>query len=94
MPPYDQIHWQYVALALLLGALLVGLVWLAWRAGGEAGWYPKDKPPPERDEVYTFGGQEISEGNRPIPLIILVVLALFLGWALFYTFWSAGNFLH
>jgi hypothetical protein len=96
MPLYDMLHWQFLVAVLLGGALLLSLLWLGVRArdempGRDDGGRPIE---PEHEEIHFFGGPELQEGTRPVPLVITVCFLLFLVWALVYTLMTATGFLH
>ena len=43
------------------------------------------------DEIHEFGGG-VREGHRPVPLFLVVMLALLIAWAVGYTIYSGSNY--
>ncbi len=92
MPPYNQIHAEYLAYMLLGGGLLTVLLALAVFSRRLTVTTRKMTDQMYEDGVHDFG--EVREGHRPVPLFLIVLLVLFVLWAIGYTVYSATNFLH
>lgn len=87
MPPYNRIHSEYFMYILLGGLALALLVWLAtWSRSLTARARP--------EVVHSFGPPDdpVTEGNRPVPLFLLVLFGLVLLWAIGYTVYSGTNY--
>jgi hypothetical protein len=90
MPPYNQIHAEYLAYILLGGSALTLLIWLAVMSRR---WTATTRKLSEQDyeaEVHSFG--DVQEGHRPVPLFLLTMVVLFVLWAIGYTIYSGANY--
>jgi len=90
MPPYNQIHAEYLAYMLLGGGLLTLLIVLAVFSRRLTVTTRRLSEQDYEDEVHSFG--PVKEGHRPVPLFLIVMLALFVLWAVGYTIYSASNY--
>lgn len=93
MPPYDQIHTDNLYYILLGGLLTVGLVGLAVLSRDLTfTWRRKSEEEYEAD-VHEFGGG-VREGHRPVPLFLVIMLVLFITWAIIYTAHTGTNYMY
>lgn len=90
MPPYNQIHSEYLAYMLLGGGVLTVLIFLAVYSRHLTVTTRKLTEQQYEDEVHSFG--EVKEGHRPMPLFLILMLSLFVLWAIGYTIYSATNY--
>ncbi len=89
MPPYKQIHWEYLVY-LFAGGILVAALFLLALQSRELNLPFGRRGKEKEEEIHHFG--EVSEGNRPLPLFIAVIFVLFVLWAFFYTIYSGKHF--
>lgn len=90
MPPYNQIHAEYLVYMLLGGALLTVLIVLAVFSKRLTVTTRKLSEQEYEDEVHSFG--PVKEGHRPMPLFLFVMLTLFVLWAIGYTIYAGTNY--
>lgn len=90
MPPYNQIHAEYLAYILIGGSLLTILLCLAVLSRRLTVTTRPRSETEYQAEVHDFG--EVQEGHRPMPLFLVVMLVLFGLWAIGYTVYSGANY--
>jgi uncharacterized membrane protein YhaH (DUF805 family) len=90
MPPYENIHLEYLIYILAGGGLLTGLLWLALKSPEWTVTFRRKSDQDYDNEVESFG--EVREGRRPVPLFLMVLLGLFILWAILYTVYSGEHF--
>ena len=91
MPPYNQIHAEYILYILLGGTLLAGLIYLAVRSRDLTFTFRRKSEEEYEKEVHEFG-DGIREGHRPVPLFLVVMVVLLAAWAVGYTIFSGDHF--
>lgn len=84
MPPYDEMQFQHLVLMIGFGVLVALLVILA--RGSEV-FTLKKFSLGDNESIKEFGG-EVSEGNRPVPLLIWLIFAGYFLWAAVYVIYS------
>lgn len=90
MPPYDRIHDEYLVYILVGGPLLLLLLWLAVLSRRLTVTTRRLSEQEYQDAVHDFG--PVREGHRPVPLFLVVLIVLFVAWAIGYTFYSVEHF--
>lgn len=83
MPPYDTINLDRFFLMTVLGLGITALVVLGRGAYGITLSLRKRSEKEIEEEVHAFGG-DVSEGNGPVPLVLLLVIVSVLAWAVAY----------
>jgi len=91
MPPYSAIHNEYLLYILLGGGLLTALLVLALYSGKWTIGSRRQDDPQQDDQVHEFGGG-VREGHGPVPLFLVVMLVLFVIWAIGYTLFAGAHF--
>lgn len=92
MPPYNQIHFEYLMYILLGGTVITLLIWLAVMSKRLTVTTRKMNEEDYEAEVHSFG--DVKEGHRPMPLFLIVMASLFALWAIGYTIYSGTNYPH
>ncbi len=83
MPPYDLINLKYFLFMMAVGVALSLLVMLARGAREYSFSFRKRSEEELQHSLHEFGG-EVSETDRPVPLIIWVIATGVLVWSIGY----------
>jgi hypothetical protein len=75
---------------LVGGPLLLLLLWLAVLSRRLTVTTRRLSEQEYQDAVHDFG--PVREGHRPVPLFLVVLIVLFVAWAIGYTFYSVEHF--
>jgi hypothetical protein len=86
MPPYNAMQLEHLILAVGIGLLLVIAVILA-RTSRYYSISLSKKRKEMQDEVHVFGGN-VSEGYKPVPLLIWIIMGGYLVWSVIYILYN------
>lgn len=76
MPPYELLQTQYVILAIFGGIILVTFLYIAINTFRTINQ--------KRDEHLAEFPEGIKEGNKPIPLFLIILYIAYFLWAIIY----------
>ena len=78
MLPFSLMQWQYVILALFVGVIMVILLFFAFQSR-----YYRAGKVKKKEEMHEFS-DGIKEGDKPIPVFLIVIYILIGIWGLSY----------
>lgn len=88
MPPYTWLHNEWLLLMLGFGLLLAIAVILARGSRVLSFSFTRRSERELEEDVHEFPGG-LKEGNRPVPLLIWLLVFAYLPWAIAYTIYCS-----